>query len=67
MGGIVMAKKKYKCSYCGSENVVEIVYGYPVNEVFEEAEAGKVIIGGCCFAPSSPNRVCKDCKKEWKQ
>ncbi len=61
-----MGKKNYKCPFCGSKNVLEIVYGYPSNELFEEAKAGKVLLGGCCIYDDSPNRVCKDCKKEWK-
>jgi len=38
-----------KCPKCGSKNSVKIVYGMPSFKLFQEAEAGKVKLGGCCI------------------
>jgi hypothetical protein len=39
-----------------------IVYGYPGAKMREDAEAGKVVIGGCVvYQGASPAKVCRDC------
>lgn len=53
------------CAGCGSVNVVKIVYGYPSYELFQDAEAGKIRLGGCCISDSDLKYFCKDCEKEW--
>lgn len=53
------------CPACGSVNIVKIVYGYPCFELFQNAEAGKVRLGGCCISDSDPEYFCRDCEKEW--
>ena len=51
------------CSYCGGE-MRPVVYGLPSPELFEEADKGDVILGGCCI-PSSPAQTrCIDCGHE---
>ena len=58
--------KKYKqCPKCGSKNSGEIIYGMPSYELFQEAEAGKVKLGGCCIGENDPDYFCKDCGHEW--
>jgi len=36
-------------------------------ELFQEAEAGKVKLGGCCIIEGSPEYYCKDCNNEWNR
>ena len=56
-----------RCPQCGSEDVIEIVYGYPTEETLERAEAGEVRLGGCVVGYCDPNRYCKSCGYEWRQ
>ncbi len=56
------------CPKCKSENIVPIMYGYPSNEAFEEAEKGNLKLGGCEIlidGLAMPDRFCKDCKTKW--
>jgi len=55
------------CPQYGSKNTLRIIYGYPSYELFEEAEQGKVMLGGCCITDDSPEFACKDCNKEWNR
>ncbi|MDD2331983.1 MAG: hypothetical protein PHI68_04955 [Candidatus Cloacimonetes bacterium] len=58
-----MSKKK--CPYCGSENTIKIVYGYPSDDLVQSAIKGTIKIGGRKKEPGDPLRVCKDCGKEF--
>ncbi len=62
-----MAVNYRKCPKCGSCNSVKIVYGMPGFKLFQEAEAGKVKLGGCCIVEGSPEYYCKDCNNEWNR
>ena len=50
-----------KCPKCGN-NLTEIIYGMPAPELFEAAERGEVILGGCCLSGDDPKYHCKKCK-----
>ena len=56
-----------QCPKCGSENAIPIVYGLPGAELFKQAEAGKVKLGGCCVEDDSPEYYCNDCDHEWNK
>jgi hypothetical protein len=56
-----------KCSSCGSKNSAKIVYGMPSYELYEEAEQGKVALGGCCIMEDAPQYFCKDCNYKWNK
>ncbi|MEM0331135.1 MAG: hypothetical protein QXW84_07155 [Archaeoglobaceae archaeon] len=62
-----MAINYKKCPKCGSKNSVKIVYGMPSFKLFQEAEAGKVKLGGCCIIEGGPEYHCKDCNNEWNR
>lgn len=49
-----------KCPDCGTK-LVSIVYGMPGPPLFEEADQGKVILGGCDITGFDPTRGCPDC------
>ena len=55
------------CPKCGSKNSVKIVYGMPNYELFLEAEAGKLKLGGCVISMGDPEYFCKDCGHEWNR
>jgi len=60
-----MDKKQPICPLCNSNNVAEIAFGYPSPEMFEEAERGDIVLGGCCVTDNDPKWHCKDCEHEW--
>ena len=62
-----MAIAYKRCPKCGLKNSVKIVYGMPSYELFEEAEVGKVKLGGCVITEDSPEYCCKDCEHEWNK
>lgn len=41
--------------------MVPIAYGYPGPEMMDEAEAGRVILGGCIVDDDSPVLACSAC------
>lgn len=44
--------------------MVPIVYGFPTEETFEEADKGNVVLGGCIIDFDDPQWACVLCKKE---
>lgn len=53
------------CPHCGKHDAVEIVFGLPASaELFEQAEAGKVLLGGC-QPIGEPNWGCRSCGRRW--
>lgn len=55
-----VANKPEKCPKCGGK-VVNIVYGMPSNELFEQAERGEVVLGGCTISDTMPEWACTKC------
>jgi transcription elongation factor Elf1 len=53
------------CPRCNSENIVDIVYGYPLPETKEKASKGEVKLGGCGIYDGMPIYHCKDCGYEF--
>ena len=49
------------CPLCRQNKVLEIMYGMPTYEMFQAAEKGEVVLGGCCIEDSSPNWRCPTC------
>ena len=58
------------CPKCGGK-IVEILYGEPTEELFNAAERGEVILGGCCIAfdeqgnQIDPQYGCVDCDERF--
>ena len=50
---------KPPCPKCGSELILDISYGYPSPEAFENKS---FYSGGCCVDTSSPAYHCTSCK-----
>ena len=56
-----------KCPRCSSDEVLPIAYGMPSEEMFEEAERGEIVLGGCGrFIGLSPDYTCQNCGHEWR-
>ena len=50
------------CPKCKSNM---IVYGYPSDELQDDASRGKVKWGGCLIEPDNPEYQCKSCGREF--
>ncbi len=61
--------KKYgpkKCPACGQATAIPVVYGLPDPELMDEAEAGRVALGGCCIIGDElPDYRCTACGHEF--
>ena len=56
------AAPKQRCASCAELVVpLPIVYGYPSPELIEEADAGRVRIGGCVISSDDPAYECPVC------
>ncbi len=53
-----------KCPDCGTK-LVPIVFGMPNEQGIQEAQEGKIILGGCCMMPINPTRGCTQCGWEY--
>lgn len=62
-----MALTYKQCPNCGSKNVIKIIYGMPTYELAQEAEQGKVKLGGYELIIGCPELVCTDCSHEWNK
>ena len=62
-----MAINYKKCPHCGNREGIPIVYGYPSMELAEEAEKGKVVLGGCCVMEDNPVYHCDRCQHQWNR
>jgi hypothetical protein len=51
------------CRRCGGR-LLPIAYGYPGYEMWEAAERGELVLGGCVIFPGQPTSVCADCDQE---
>lgn len=49
------------CPDCGSENVVEIIFGMVTAEYFEMEKRGEIVLAGC--GPIPETHCCKNCEK----
>ena len=53
------------CPKCKSNMIIDIVYGFPSEEMSDEADSNKISLGGCCIEPSNPEFKCKSCGEEF--
>ena len=49
-----------KCPECGTK-LLRIVYGMLNEQGFQDAEAGKFMMGGCDIEDNHPTHGCPDC------
>jgi hypothetical protein len=66
MSGMKEISSKQTCPICGG-NVVPIVYGDPMEEIWEMSKRGEVVLGGCCIEVDKegnslmPEWACTNC------
>lgn len=58
-------KKKLKCSSCGFEETVRIVYGYPSEAILQSSQNKEIVLGGCIVRPNNPLYQCLQCGHKW--
>lgn len=51
----------HRCPSCRDRTLVPIVFGMPSYELFEAAERGEVVLGGCVLEEVNPTRRCTRC------
>lgn len=56
---------RHRCPSCGQKAGVSILYGYPTEESFEQAERNEIALGGCSQLIGAPNRQCLSCGHQW--
>lgn len=49
------------CATCG-ERLLPIAYGYPGLDMWEAAERGEIVLGGCTVDPGMPRFTCRSCR-----
>ena len=50
------------CPNCGEPlKRIRVVYGYPAPELFDRAERGEVVLGGCGVTGDDPKYACSKC------
>ena len=57
---IAIQRKPAQCPHCGAK-LLRVLYGEPTPEMMKKEEAGKLILGGCCIGPDSPDYRCFGC------
>ena len=60
-----MKNKKYTCPQCDSEDVVDIVYGYPSEQALQSWFKKEIELGGCIVHDENPKHKCKKCEHQW--
>lgn len=53
------------CPKCGSQAVVDIVYGFPTDEMKEAVRRGAITLGGCMLGDA--RFFCKRCDHCWPE
>ena len=52
-----------RCPRCDAE-MTPIAYGYPGVEMFEAAERGQILLGGCVVLDGQPTSRCTSCETD---
>ena len=62
---IPLTTTRFICPQCKQKGGVDISYGYPSPELFEEVERNEAVLGGCMQEIGSPDRQCLSCGHQW--
>ena len=60
-----MKDKKYICPKCKSNEVIDILYGYPSPEALQSWFKKDVELGGCIVGNEKPTHKCFKCGHQW--
>lgn len=63
----IMKPEPNACPSCGSTDVAKYLYGYVAldDELEQQLEEGKIILGGCAISDDAPEYCCNVCGNEW--
>ena len=61
-----VSSKPKSCPACGSKRIAAYLYGMPVfsEELKNNLDKGKIILGGCCISEDDPAFKCLECETE---
>ena len=60
-----MKSKKEICPECKSNDVVDIVYGYPTDDTLQSWFRKEIELGGCIIGNEKPTHKCHKCNHQW--
>ena len=60
-----MSDPRFRCPRCRQKTGVNITYGFPIEEAFEQAERNEAALGGCMQEFEAPDRQCLSCGHQW--
>ena len=60
-----MNTKKYVCPQCNSDDVIDILYGYPSEKTLQSWFKKEIELGGCIIRGENPHHKCKKCGNQW--
>lgn len=62
-----MPRTRPRCPQCASTAVVPIVYGMPLEDDVVQAQAGRIVLGGCIVGlrQPDPTHFCTTCNGEF--
>ena len=63
---IPLNHQRFKCPHCKQKSGVNIIYGFPTDEAFQQAERNEVALGGCMQEIGAPDRQCLSCGHQWQ-
>ncbi|MDO9509571.1 MAG: hypothetical protein Q7I97_09605 [Thermovirgaceae bacterium] len=52
-----------KCPFCGSSEMIPVIYGYAPFDLLVLARRGEVILGGTCIEEGQPQWKCLSCDR----
>jgi len=58
--------RMFVCPACKEKRGIDISYGLPSQELFEEVERGDAVMGGCVQEIGAPDRQCLACGHQWE-
>jgi len=62
-----LERRPYRCPQCDAHQWLRVVYGLPSGELLQEAEEGRVALGGCVLPYGEPEERwrCSNCGFGW--
>ena len=63
---IPLYDQRFKCPECKQKSGVNIIYGFPNDVAFQQAERSEVALGGCMQEIGAPDRQCLSCGHQWQ-
>ena len=59
-------RPRFRCPNCKQKTGVNIIYGLPDEELWEQSQRKEVALGGCMQTLDAPDRQCLSCDHQWQ-